>query len=1265
MKYTIFYSWQSDTESKFNWTLIRDCINSAIKNIENKGQLKGILFNNLQESTSNIPGSPDTVQTIEERINNCQIFIGDLTITNSHPKILEFLKDNSDVPYKFSPNSNVYGEYNWAFSKHGSTAIIAVMNTFYGDPKKNPQILPFDIRQKRFPFSYSCGLEEEIKEASSNLTAFFETAIRESILKIIEEEKFRYLPFITFAEHKNEFLQKCEYCSNKTLEDFKKNILRDNKNIRILGISGIGKTRLIIESIKEAEEFKARYLYCDCFENDDFAKIQEKLELILKLKDNSIIVLDNCDYPKAQRIILLKRRYLSSNCKIITIWNQDDKNISDDYAYINLNVDLHDVVDEIIDKKAIAISDENKKLIKEFSDGIPLMAILLVESLNEGKTDVGKLSNKDFVNKLIFEELEEREILKSCSLFRYIGYDGDYRSQIKFIVENNQITPISGDPEVKMVLFDKLFNKYKKRSIIETNGRLFAIRPRPLAFALAEEWFDDCSVQRTESVIKLIQDKDNPNNKILTESLCSQIKYLGNNEKVQLLIEKLVDFNGPFDNAEVVNTELGSRLFRSFVEVNPTAVANNLYRLFGSCTTEELKNIEEGRRNLVWTLEKLCFDKDTFEKGTKLMMSFAVAENETWGNNSTNEFLHLFKIHLPGTQANFDERIEIIKWGLNKGGEFIKLSLKALGSALESQHFSRMSGAEMQGTKKLIDYIPTNSDIKKYWTEVLDLLDMYAGNETQYNEFSNELIAQKTRGLIRAGSTNIILPVIEKIAKRINYDWDIMLERLCDVREYDFQHIHPKFHDKINKLIEQLTKQDFYSRFVRGGKLGRNLKIDFKESDRIRQQEYLKLADEFVSNEFCSKEILSLIYKNKQLFTYPFGVRIAELIEGDSQKLSDFVEISLDILSTIEFESRNSLIFIEFCRGIKNEKTQGLITDSLLLRKELSYLLFPIFGFFGSDFDNLNVLFSLVDNELVSVEEFVQYLRYFSLPNFSEIKFQGFCKKIIEYGNQGKMTALSMLHDKLHFDKKIAPDSILFSFLEELLKSIEITNYNILNNRDYFQMVETILTRTKSPNFAKFMNQQVIKLAKDPSVSFSFDYNLKNLYNILIVNYFNEIWQDLSDALLADKEDYMIYYQLKNLLGSHIGDSHNQIGILFFGNIDKIFDWCKENQLEAPARLALMVPIYEGDEIHSITKRLIDEFGDKPYVLENLASNMGTFSWVGSTIPLLNRKRKIFESLIKHENNFVSEWAERYLKYTDQEILREIQREEEQKYLYS
>ena len=70
------------------------------------------------------------------------------------------------------------------------------------------------------------------------------------------------------------------------------------------------------------------------------------------------------------------------------------------------------------------------------------------------------------------------------------------------------------------------------------------------------------------------------------------MKYLGYSDKAKTIIEKLACENSPFDNAEVLNSELGSRLFRSFVEVNPVAVSQNLTRVFSNKSKDKLRSVE-------------------------------------------------------------------------------------------------------------------------------------------------------------------------------------------------------------------------------------------------------------------------------------------------------------------------------------------------------------------------------------------------------------------------------------------------------------------------------------------------------------------------------------------------------------------------------------------------------------------------------------------------------------------------------------------------
>ena len=103
--------------------------------------------------------------------------------------------------------------------------------------------------------------------------------------------------------------------------------------------------------------------------------------------------------------------------------------------------------------------------------------------------------------------------------------------------------------------------------------------------------------------------------------------------------------------------------------------------------------------------------------------------------------------------------------------------------------------------------------------------------------------------------------------------------------------------------------------------------------------------------------------------------------------------------------------------------------------------------------------------------------------------------------------------------------------------------------------------------------------------------------------------------------------------------------------IMKIFDWCKNTKPLALTRLAELVPIFEENATwHPIAFRLINEFGDIQDVLNNLDANMGTFSWVGSIVPLLESQKEIFVQIQSHPVGNVSQWANLHLEYINKRI---------------
>jgi len=90
MEITIFYSWQTSTDTKYNKNFINKCLEKAIKKINTKPEFKNVKFK-LIEAIRGEPGSPPVAaKIIDERIPNSDIFIADLSVINRLPWIVSF-----------------------------------------------------------------------------------------------------------------------------------------------------------------------------------------------------------------------------------------------------------------------------------------------------------------------------------------------------------------------------------------------------------------------------------------------------------------------------------------------------------------------------------------------------------------------------------------------------------------------------------------------------------------------------------------------------------------------------------------------------------------------------------------------------------------------------------------------------------------------------------------------------------------------------------------------------------------------------------------------------------------------------------------------------------------------------------------------------------------------------------------------------------------------------------------------------------------------
>ena len=1241
MDIKLFFSWQSDTDSKKlqHTKFIKKCIQSAIAKVNKELKHVNIEY---QEGIKGISGAPDIVTEIEERISKCHIFIGDLTFINQEPMIIRWLKKIFGIKHKTTSNPNVIRESSLfmarPFMKYQG---FYVLNSVFGNPVEDESQMFFDQRGKRFPLSFALKqyndnvaevYEKEQKEFISALTGAIKECAEQAIFHLDEDIK----PFLSWNGHYEISGFDDGYIVNG-LEQYLQQIKENKENLRICGLSGLGKTRMVYEAFKDDS---IRYLYCyiDCQEHKE-EEIIEKTTFMFKHYKEMVLVFDNCDMELHNKIVRVKRSKHATN-PIITIHNDPDENSTYHSTPLKLQKNFNDVVERILERFKSFYKPEDKEKLLTFAGGIPMMAQLLVEGLRNGDP-IGVVSDAALMNKILDanENSDDRKIMRTLSLFNFIGFEGDLHKELEFVATTKCITSIDKDSRVLVQDFDRVILKYLKRKIVERKGRLIGIRPIPIALYLISEWIEQCSDARLLAVIKAIQESEIA--KPLTDSFADQFRYMGHNAKACNMLNQLLGAKSPFGTAEVLNTDLGSRLFRSFVEVNPEAVADCLWSVIGSISIDGLRLIDKGRRNLVWTIEKLCFEPRTFDKGAEMMMLLAMAENEHIGNNATGQFIALFPLYLPATAATLEQRLLFLQRQVQYMERQL-IVLSALGRALRTRDFFFFGGAEQRGTEKLSNYQPkTNKEISEYIHGCLDVLMGLVEANPALLDRCSEILESNLGCLCEAGYGNSTMNCIHKIAELRKYSWDKMLDAIRFVLHHKAIRLTDELRADMEEMISQLSNNDFFFRFSQVEKKNRWVsdKFNYEEIINSNNKDYEELAKEMASNhKLYTTDVLKKIYSFDAYHSNIFGGVVANSMDKDAQN----VFISNSIESFHMLDKYNFSIFVDFIRQVSEEVFETAFgAMSTLERKSVLFACVAARNYNFSD-PYPEALYQMVKEQKAEVSEYEHLWRHMPLGKHTEedilYLFQRIASLPQSFNTLIHMVAMMLLWGGVKDNRKQ-----LRKFIEEEITKRLDDFCKLAKDDDYWHVLRKILEDDANPDFAREIMRSILLLIEQSDDMHYKDYNIEDCMRLLIGKYFNEVWHDLSEALVCEGERYMLYYKLKSILGS-MTSYNNELGILFqTDHSNALLAWCAKYPLVAPERLMLMAPLYGENGFSDIVLKLVDLYGEQEGVLTALSCNMGSFSFVGSIVPLYEKQIKCIKGLSNNHSEKVRIWSVKML----------------------
>jgi hypothetical protein len=157
-RFIIFFSWQSDLPRSRNHDFIEECLGEAISQVSVEPGIE--LDLSIDRDTKNQPGSPDISEVIFDKIDDCDMFVGDVSIINAQGG-------------RPTPNPNVILELGYAAKRLGWKKVTGVFNLAYGKVEE----LPFDLRKRRV-VKYSLKPDEKKTSAKKMLIEAFVLQIK-------------------------------------------------------------------------------------------------------------------------------------------------------------------------------------------------------------------------------------------------------------------------------------------------------------------------------------------------------------------------------------------------------------------------------------------------------------------------------------------------------------------------------------------------------------------------------------------------------------------------------------------------------------------------------------------------------------------------------------------------------------------------------------------------------------------------------------------------------------------------------------------------------------------------------------------------------------------------------------------------------------------------------------------------------------------------------------------------------------------------------
>lgn len=664
--------------------------------------------------------------------------------------------------------------------------------------------------------------------------------------------------------------------------------------ISISGLAGVGKTRLVYESLLACDGAKHLSIYTD--EERDAIEIVRTI--LNDPKAKVILIADECGLSTRYRLNESLKGH-KNRVRVIAIDNSGERPASSS-PEIWLEKIPKEITKEILDKNYPMVPIGRRRAYSDLAEGFVRFAAYLCSKDNliasAGCVDPVHSGIRDYMLKEGMFSPEELEVIQALSLVTKVGYKDDV---------SQELVELCSIVNLESRRFKAAANNLHDTSgFVARAGRYYYVTPE----IVAQVGFDlSWNYLVKEDPKDFLEELP----KILLEPFLMRVRKSASIEVRGIIGEFFRKWSFGLGPAQLNSVDAIDRLI-TLIEVEPGIYLPVLRRLIEQATIDELKIVSGEyiggsygpRRSIVWLAERIVAFPEYFDDAENILLKLGLAETEkNISNNATTVWRQLYRILLSGTAIPFLNRLSKLEEKIFSGNEVVSCFAMGAFDEILSEHLQRAVGPSIiAGKIPPEEYVPNDKEYAECISSTILLLQRIINQENISEHLklkAKSILVNHTRGLLNQGRLN----EMEATLSKENLDDNLKIGLIANIEQFLYFDLKEKwgrpaiqedYADRVKGWLLKIKPSDFEGKIKHlvGTYHGHYL---LDERDKL-ESEVKALASECLANPDNMMQVKDAIFSPDARNAFQFGYELGKL--DKSALFLDFI-----FKSSIQYKS--------------------------------------------------------------------------------------------------------------------------------------------------------------------------------------------------------------------------------------------------------------------------------------------------------------------------------------------------------------------------